>query len=69
MTKVRKTTLIHLPHGNHARCPIYQHGKKFYVKANKPNVGQYEGFYLDGIEYAEVECLGMNTESEFWYQV
>lgn len=54
MKKHLKTTLILLPRENRARCPIYEHDGKYYIKANKPNVGQYQGFYYEGQEYAEV---------------
>lgn len=54
MTKHIKATTIYLPHGNHAKSPIYEHDGKFYIKANKPNTMPYEPFYYENEMYAEV---------------
>lgn len=54
MKKVRATTTIELPRNNHAKCPIYEHCGKFYIKANKPNTSSYIPFVFEGVEYSEV---------------
>ena len=68
MKKIRKTTLIHLPHGNHAKCPIYEHGGKYYIKSNKRNTSSYKPLSYNGEEYSEVACIDLNTEKEFWHK-
>lgn len=68
MKKIRKTTLIHLPHGNHAKCPIYEHEGKYYIKSNKRNTSSYEPLRLNGQEYSEIVCIDLNTKREFWHK-
>ena len=68
MKKIRKTTLVHLPHGNRANCPIYEHEGKCYIKANKRNTSSYRPLRYNGEEYSEVACIDLNTEKEFWYK-
>ncbi len=55
MKKIKTATEILLPRGNHAKCPIYEHDGKFYIKANKPNTGVFSSFYFNDIEYSEVK--------------
>ena len=55
MKKVKNATTIYLPRGNHAKCPIYEHDGKFYIKANKPNTTSYTPFRHNGEEYSQVE--------------
>lgn len=57
MKKHLKTTLINLPRENHARCPIYEHEGRFYIKANKPNTSAFCPFFYEGVEYAEVKSI------------
>lgn len=66
MKKIRKTTTIYLPHNNHAKCPIYEHEGKFYIKANKYNTQSFNPFRYEGVEYSEVENLPYNGE-EYWF--
>lgn len=69
MIKIRKTTLIHLRRNNIARCPIYVHNEKYYIKANKPNTSSYAPFIYESEEYSEVKCIDFNTNKEFWYKI
>lgn len=55
MKKVKTATTIHLYRGNHAKCPIYEHDGKFYIKANKPNTASYTPFMYNSEEYSQVE--------------
>ena len=55
MKKIKTSTRIELPRSNHAKCPIYEHDGKFYIKANKPNTSAYEPFIYSNEEYSEVE--------------
>ena len=57
MKKYKTATLINLPRDNKAKCPIYEHNEKFYIKANKPNTGVYKPLYFDGVEYSEVHIV------------
>lgn len=68
MKKHRTTTTIYLPRGNHAKCPIYEHEGKYYIKANKPNTSVYRPFYFEGIEYSPVHCVeSLDTKKEYWF--
>lgn len=58
MKKIEKATTIYLPRNNHAKCPIYEHEQKFYIKANKPNTSSYIPFIFEGEEYSEVKNVG-----------
>ena len=62
MIKYQKTTTIELPHGNHAKCPIYEHEGKYYIKSNKPNTTAYMPYIFNNEEYAEVEFI-----SGYWF--
>lgn len=62
MKKIQTATTIYLPRNNHAKCPIYEHDGKFYIKANKPNTSCYCPFRYNGIEYSEVEKV-----SGYWF--
>lgn len=63
MIKILKTTTILLPRSNKAKCPIYEHEEKFYIKANKPNTSSNTPFYFENIEYTEVELI-----SNYWFK-
>ena len=63
MEKYKTATTIHLPKDNKAKCPIYEHNGKFYIKANKPNTRSYSPFRYNNTEYSEVKNIGGN----FWY--
>lgn len=67
MKKIRTATTIHIPRSNHAKCPIYEHDGKFYIKANKPNTSSYSPFFFDGVEYSEVKNLPTADGEEYWY--
>ena len=54
MKKYLKATTIELPRMNHAKCPIYEHEGKYYIKANQPNTSSYSPFRFEGQEYSEV---------------
>ena len=69
MTKYRKTTLIHLARENHARCPIYEHDGKFYIKTNRPNTMPYSPFRYENELYAEVKNIPSKNGAEYWYTV
>lgn len=69
MKKFRKTTLIHLARSNHARCPIYEHEGKYYIKTNKPNTMPYSPFRFENELYAEVRNIEGKNGDEFWYTV
>jgi hypothetical protein len=64
MLKYEKATEILLPRGNKAKCPIYLHDHKFYIKANKPNTESYSPFYYEGEEYTEVTLI-----NNYWWKV
>ena len=68
MEKYLPATTIELSRGNHAKCPIYIHNDKFYIKANKPNTHGYRPFYFNGVEYTEVEPLEYGGET-YWFIV
>lgn len=68
MKKIRKTTLIHSPRNNHAKCPIYENKGKYYIKANKRNTSSFSPLRFNGEEYSEVVCINLNTNKEFWYK-
>ena len=57
MDKYLKSTTIELPKSNHAKCPIYKHDNKFYIKTNKPNTKSYNSIYFNNEEYAEIELI------------
>lgn len=57
MIKYKTITEIHLPRDNKAKCPIYEHNGKYYIKANKLNTGVYRPFMYDNVEYSEVHEL------------
>lgn len=69
MKKFQKATEINLPRSNHAKCPIYEHDGKFYVKCNKPNVGAYTTLRYNGEEYTRVDCIINADGTKWWYQV
>lgn len=69
MVKFQKTTQINLPRSNHAKCPIYEHEGKYYVKCNKRNVGAYRTLHFNGEEYTEVSYINQPDGSKWWYQV
>ncbi|TCI99586.1 hypothetical protein [Cytobacillus praedii] len=64
MEKYQKATIILLPRSNKAKCPIYKHEDKFYIKANKPNTTAYQPFFYDGEEYTEV----YQTIDGYWHK-
>lgn len=64
MKKYQTATTILLPRNNKAKCPVYQHEGKFYIKANKPNTSSYQPFFYDGEEYSEV----IQTGNGFWHK-
>lgn len=64
MRKFEKTTTIYLPRGNHAKCPVYEHEGKHYIKANKSNTSSYIPFMFEGVEYSEVVNI-----SGCWFKV
>lgn len=68
MKKFQKATEINLPRSNHAKCPIYEHEGKYYVKCNKPNVGCYHNLMYNGEEYAQVKYLENKSGEKWWYQ-
>ena len=55
MKKHLTATTILLARGNKAKCTIYEHEGKFYIKANKPNTSTYKPFYFENVEYTEVQ--------------
>lgn len=67
MKKIRTATTIHLPRSNHAKCPIYEHDGKYYIKANKPNTSSYTPLRFNGVEYSEVKKLPDQHGAEYWY--
>jgi hypothetical protein len=69
MKKFRKTTVIHLARSNHARCPIYEHEGKYYIKTNRPNTMPYSPFRFENELYAEVKYLPCINGEEYWYTV
>ena len=68
MKKYLPMTVIELPKRNHAKCPIYTHNGKFYIKANKPNTHSYRPFYFNSIEYTEVEPVEYENET-YWFTI
>lgn len=66
MIKVLPTTVINLPKNNHAKCPIYEHDGKYYIKSNKPNTEAYNPFYYNDEKYAEVEKI-IYENTDYWY--
>lgn len=58
MKKILTATEILLPRNNHAKCPIYEHEGKYYIKANKPNTSVYKPFRWEGVEYSPVRMIG-----------
>ncbi len=55
MRKIKTATKINLHKDNHAKCPIYEHDGKFYIKANKPNTSTFSPFLFNNVEYSEVK--------------
>lgn len=67
MKKIRTATTIHLPFGKHAKCPIYEHDGKYYIKANKPNTSSRTRIcFNNGVEYSEVQNFPDKLGTEFW---
>ena len=66
MKKFLKAQTIHLPRENHAKSPIYEHGGKYYIKANKPNTSSFNPLMLNGEEYSEVRRI-CGHNGDFWY--
>lgn len=57
MTKILTATTIYLPRENHAKCPIYEHDEKFYIKANKPNTLSFNPIKYNNEFYSEVRLI------------
>lgn len=57
MKKISTAVTIYLPRNNHAKCPIYEHEGRFYIKANKPNTLSYSPFRFNDELYFEVYSI------------
>lgn len=67
MKKYRAMTTINIGRDAHAKCAIYEHEGKFYIRCSRAI--PYSPFRYEEKLYAEVKYLPCINGEEYWYTV